>query len=258
MGFGEAIVKIVFWPRVRKAQKIGEAAELIGQGRAEETLEILASMERRIPPYVGHLFFLTRGRALDELDRFEEAEQAYLAAVFAKEGATVAYIHLAVLCGRQRRFDDAKDWLRRIREDAEADPALLEQAEELETMLGDIESGRREAELEARASSFAEAHGLTGLDLDAALGQLELWIEKHPELVESQCDELACYLGQTAVDQLKGRWSMSLSLEECSVDFDDESKRPFSPFQMVSARLEGQGSLSELFAERYGPEASGP
>lgn len=154
MSFSEKLVKVIFWPRVQKARKIGRAAELIGEGRAEETLAILSKMERRIPPYVGHLFFLTRGRALDELLRFEEAEQAYIAAVFAKEGATIAHIHLAILCGRQRRFQDARDWLRRIRDDEEADEDLLEQADTLEEMIDEVTDGRRLEDIANRARIY--------------------------------------------------------------------------------------------------------
>lgn len=258
MGLGEAIIKVIFWPRIRKAQKIGEAAELIGQGRAEETLKILETMERRIPPYVGHLFFLTRGRALDELGREDEAEQAYIAAVFAKEGATVAHIHLAVLCGRQRRFTDARDWLRRIREDAKADSSLTNQALELDAMLDDIESGRREQELKDRAGQFSRQHEVDESDLVSALDQLEGWIEGHPDQADTECDELACCLGQLTVDELDGRWSISLSIEDCLIEFDDEEKSPFSPFSLVRARLLGEGSLRlrELFEKVYGPDAS--
>ncbi|NQV43250.1 MAG: hypothetical protein HQ506_12940, partial [Candidatus Marinimicrobia bacterium] len=176
MGFGEVLVKVVFYARFRKAKKIGEAAELIGQGRAKETLELLERIEKRIPPYLGHLFFLTRARALDELGRIEEAEQNFTAAVFAREGATLAHLHLAVLCGKQRRFDDARAWLSRIRDDDQADEALLEQTSEVEAMLDEVEDGRRLADIEERAARFAEAHGLDGLDQTAALEQIDAWV----------------------------------------------------------------------------------
>lgn len=243
MGFTESLVKVLFWSRVRKARKIGAAAELIGQGRAEETLTILAQMERRIPPYLGHLFFLTRGRAHDELGQTEEAEPSYLAAVFAKEGATIAHIHLAILCGRQRRFQEARDWLRRLSEDEEAEATLVEQAEELGRLLDDVESGRRCDELRQRAQQFAQNQGLDDLPPAAALERLDQWVESSPESATIDCDELACYLGEVVVEAFDGQWEVSLNLEESLVTGPAEA---FAPFEVVRRRLEGQATLAAL------------
>jgi len=247
MSLGETIVKVIFWPRIRKARKIGAAAELIGEGRADETLRILEGMERRIPPYLGHLFFLTRARALDALGRVEEAEQAYLAAVFAKEGATVAYVHLAVLCGRLQRFDDARDWVRRIREDKEADQTLLDQADELEAMLEDVESGRRLVSLKERAKCFLEQHGLEGQGLEAAFEHLDQWIETHPDQAATDCDELACFIGDLAAAELHGEWSLSLAIDETTIAYERDGQRTLSPFELVRSRLDGEGTLLELY-----------
>lgn len=102
------------------------------------------------------------------LGRKDEAEQAYLATVFSKEGATVAYVHLAVLCGRQRRFSEARDWPRRIRDDEKADPPLVEQATELDAMLDDIESGRQRhpSKWHARRRSRRSAVDASGASRD--------------------------------------------------------------------------------------------
>ncbi len=244
MSVSEAIVKVIFWPRIRKAKKIGEAAELIGQGRGEETLKLLHKMERRIPPYLGHLFFLTRGRALDELGYTDDAEKSYLAAVFAKEGATIAHIHLAVLCGKERRFQESRDWLRRIREDKEADEKILAQATELEEMLDVVESGARLKEIQERSRAFAARQDLDELSLEDALSRLEKWITDQPEQASTSCDELACLLGERMVGELGGAWTVSLSLEDSCIESDGQCA--FRPFEVVRARLADEGSLEEL------------
>lgn len=256
MGWSETLVKIIFWPRVRKARRIGRAAELIGEGRAEETLEILARMERRIPPYLGFLFFLTKARALDELGRLEEAEQAYLAAVFAKQGANTAYLHLAVLCGRGHRYDEARDWLRRIREDPEPEPELLEQADELETLLDDVESGRRLEEMRARAERFAGDRGVGDLPAAEALARLDVWASDEPERAEEERDELACYLGELAAAELGAEWEVNLNLEESRLVLGE---RRIDPFGAVAARLaDGVELEGFLEGEEGEPEEETP
>ncbi len=243
MSFSEALVKIIFWPRIRKAKRIGEAAELIGEGRAEETLEILAKMERRIPPYIGFLFFLTRGRAFEALERWDDAEEAYTAAVFAKEGANVAYVHLAVLCGRQRRFDETTDWIHRIRADDQVDDELAAQADQLEELLDDVVSGRRREELRHRAEAFSRQHDLDDLTLAQAMPKLDEWIENHVKTVGDECDELACYLGERVIAERDGRWLVSLNLEDSHVEVGEEN---FEPFVVVRARLDEEQSLVDF------------
>ncbi len=243
MGFAESFVKLVFWPRVRKAKRIGEAAQLIGEGRAEETLEILTKMERRIPPYLGHLFFLTRARAFDELGRLEEAEETYLAAAFARQGASTAYVHLAVLHGRKREFDQARDWVRRIREDEEADDELLEQANQLDEMLDDVESGHRLESMCNRARRFADLHGLGECGAEEALRRLDAWVEDDREGANRERDELACYLGDLAVKELDATWVLSLSFEESYLETDAEQ---LQPFERVADRLADERRLEEF------------
>lgn len=256
MGFSETLVKVVFWPRIRKAKKIGDAAALIGQGRADETLRILETMERRIPPYLGHLFFLTRGRALDELGQLEEAEKSYIAAVFAKEGATIAHIHLAVLCGRERRFSEARDWLRRLGEDKEAEQSLIAQATELEAMLDDVETGKRQEEIVERARAFEESRGLTGLDVEEAFAKLQRWLEGGGEEALEQCDELACYLGEAIRSSHGGEWELSLALES---SFIQSETRRFHPFEVVRRCLDEEAPLRDLItAELTAPEHTEP
>lgn len=266
MSFGETIVKIIFWSRIRKAKKIGQAAELIGQGRAEETLDILKKMENRIPPYIGHLFFLTRGRAYDELGQYEEAEKAYIGAVFIKEGATIAHIHLAVLCGRLRRFDEARDWLRRIHEDEEADEDLKDQATDLEGMLDDVESGKRLEEIRTRAKEFASISRLSlkGTDpkLEESLQTVDSWIEKNPELAQKHCDDLACFLGDLIAGSATGDWLVSLNLEDSAIETE---RGIINPFELVGQSLSEEGqkltglvSKEESYAQSSSSSSSSP
>lgn len=243
MGFTESLVRIIFRGRVRMMERIGEAARLIGEGRAEETLEILGSMERRIPPYVGYLFFLTRGCALDALRRYEEAEVAFTAAVFAKQGATEAHLHLAVLAGKTGRLDEARAWIGRLREDGEAPEALLERAAEVEALLAEVEDGTRLASMRARARAFGERRGLGALAPREALGEADRWVEAEPEEARVESDDLACWLGELAAAELGGAWRVSLSLEESVVEAQD---REIRPFDLVAARLQGGASLLQL------------
>ena len=249
MDWGQAIVRVVFWRRLRMARKIGDAAELIGQGKADETLQILKRMERRIPPYVGHLFFLTRGRAYDELGEPHEAEQSYLAAVFAKEGANLAHLHLAVLCGRQGKYDETQAWIQRIRDDTDAEAALVEQADSLETMVNDLRSGQRLVDIQQRARGFAQAHHLDDLSPQAALEQLDQWVADHPEQAALECDELACYLGEMIARPLQGQWKLNLKLEDSVVE---SPRGSIHPFELVRCRLHEGQTLNRLLSPQLG------
>jgi len=244
MGFTESLVRFLFRGRVRMMERIGDAARLIGEGKADECLEILESMERRIPPYVGYLFFLTKGRAFDELRRHDEAEVAYTAAVFSKEGATEAHLHLAVLCGRLRRFDDSKAWLGRIREDEEASEALSEQADELEAMLEEVDCGERLEQIRHRARDFAGRRGVTGAAPEEALSTVDRWVDDDQGVAEEERDDLACWLGEVVVSGRGGAcWAPSLAMEDSVVLYDDLEVRPFD---LVEQRLSGDASLVSL------------
>lgn len=240
MGLSEALVKVIFWPRVRKAKKIGDAAQLIGEGQAEKCLQILATMEKRIPPYLGHLFFLTRGRALDDLRRDEDAEQSYLAAVFSKQGATIAHLHLAILCGRLLRFDESRQWIDRIREDKEADKELLEQASQVEILLDQIQDGTRASEIEQRALAFAQKREIQDMAPARAVEGLDAWADEDSDSVSEQRDELACWLGQVP---LGGNWVLSLNLEDSYIKKNGQN---INPFDMVAALLSGEEKLAAL------------
>jgi tetratricopeptide (TPR) repeat protein len=249
MDWGQAIVRVIFWRRLRMARKIGDAAELIGQGKADETLRILKQIERRIPPYLGHLFFLTRGRAYDELGELQEAEQSYLAAVFAKEGASLAHLHLAVLCGRQEKYDETQAWIKRIRDDAEADGELLEQADSLETMVNDLRSGQRLADIQQRARDFSLSHQLDELSPQAALERLDQWVTEHPDQAAVECDELACYLGEMIVPSVQGGWKLNLRLED---SFVEGPRGSIHPFEVVRCRLHEDQTLNQLLSPQLG------
>ena len=77
----EFLVRVIYFRRFRAAKKIGQAGELLNEGRPEEALELLEQTGNRLHQTLLPLYALVRGRILDALGRLDEAEEAFKLAV---------------------------------------------------------------------------------------------------------------------------------------------------------------------------------
>ena len=246
----EALVRLIYFRRFRAAKKIGEAGKLLGDGRPEEALELLERTGRNLHQTLLPFYALIRGRILEALGRVDEAEESFKVVVLADPESAKADLELAVLTGRQFRFDECRTWLDRV--DAKPDQDnedTKEQAAPIRELLDQITSGERELEFARRAQAMAEI-GLgeqgraAGLPPDLAL--VADWLAREPEQAREQLDELALLLGQGEVER-GARWRISLSLEDSVVTREDGSE--LNPFEVVDAAISGtEASLDELVA----------
>jgi tetratricopeptide (TPR) repeat protein len=248
----EFLVRIIYFRRFRAAKKIGEAGSLLSEGRPGEALELLEQTGKRLHQSLLPLYALIRGRILDALGRVEEAEEAFKLVVLTDPESAKGDLELAVLTGRQFRFDECRTWLDRL--EAKHDPETRARAEGIRELLDQITSGEREAEFERRARSMAEtplgADGrCAGLPPDLEL--LTERLRREPEAARERLDELALLIGQGEVER-GARWRISLSIEESVVVRDDGFR--LNPFEVVDAAIgEGTTALVELLADAWRP-----
>lgn len=113
--FREPILRVagraLFFRRVRKAERIEQALELARKGETERAFAELERIGQRLPRSLGSVYFNARGHVLELLDRIEEAEQAFTVAVMFQDGGTASHLRLALLCAKQKRFEDGQAWL---------------------------------------------------------------------------------------------------------------------------------------------------
>jgi tetratricopeptide (TPR) repeat protein len=249
----EFLVRIIYFRRFRAAKRIGEAGNLLVEGRPAAALEHLEQAGARLHQSLLPLYALVRGRILDALGRLDEAEEAFKLVVLTDPESAKADLELAVLAGRRFRFDECRTWLDRL--EGKNDPDTAQRAAGIRELLDQITSGEREAEFNRRAQRLAE----TGLGSDApAIGQppdldaLGRWMAGSPARAREQLDEIALLLGQGLVE-LGARWRISLSIEESVVVRADGSQ--LNPFAVVDAALDGRGpNLASLVEQAWSGE----
>lgn len=248
----EGLTKVVYFRRFRAVKKIGEAGQLLTDGRPEEALELLERTGKRLHQSLLPFYALMRGRILDALGRLDEAEEAFKLAVLTDPESAKADLELAVLTGRQFRFDECRTWLDRLA--AKNDDETKARAAGIRELLDQITSGEREAEFEARARKMAEAplgDDERGAGLPPDLELLGSWLRREPEKSRESFDELALLIGQGEVER-GASWQISLSIEESVVVGEDGSR--LNPFQVVDAALSGDtDSLGELITRSWRP-----
>jgi tetratricopeptide (TPR) repeat protein len=215
---------------------MGAAAELAGQGRFDDALLELESLKPKLHPSLRSIHALTRGRILDASGKTEEAEQAFAEAAIADPSNAKAHLDLAVIAGRRFNFDEARARLSSLARDG--DEQTKEQANEILCLLDQVTSGQREIEFENRATKMANRpigpnREMAGLPADLAV--LDNWIYNDPDTARGAADEIALLLGQGEVFEKKGRWQVSLSLEESFIAYQDGTK--MHPFKIVSKRF---------------------
>jgi len=234
----EVLVRLVYFRRFRAAKRIGEAGALMAEDRAPEALELLERVGARLHQSLLPFWSFTRGRVLDRLGRPEEAEAAFRLAVLAEPENGRADLELAVLCGRQRRFDECREWLDRL--DGKDDLETRARGAPIRELMERVVTGDRERELEARARDFATrplppAGEAPGLPPDLAL--LDRFVEASPAEALEHFDDLALLIACGEVAR-GARLEISLSLDDSTVVRSDGAR--LDPFAAVAARLEGR------------------
>jgi len=250
----EFLVRLIYFRRFRTAKQIGEAGRLLTDGRPEQALTQLERAGRRLHQTLLPLYAYTRGRILDALGRRREAEEAFRVVVLADPESGKADLELAVLCGKQRRFDECREWLDRLA--AKPDEDSRQRAVGIRELVDAIESGEREAEFAARARDLAErAIGPDGErpGLPPDLELLDRWIAAAPQAAREQLDEIALLIGQSLVAD-GAKWRISLALEESVVERVDGTS--LDPFATVAAAFDDGTPLSELITAAWQADPS--
>ncbi|MBN2531184.1 MAG: hypothetical protein JXR76_32675 [Deltaproteobacteria bacterium] len=222
----EFIVRIIFWRRFRTAKKIGEAATLLSDGKPNKALTHLEKYGNAVHQSLIPLFALTQGKIYEALGRLEDAENSFKAVVLTNPKDARADVALAVLTGRQGRFDDCRTWLNRAIEKEHDD--VSPKARELLSHLDAIEDGSKQQEYENRARALAEKTIVDGKQPgleppNTAL--LAQWVTQ-PDAKDS-LDDVALLL---AYAELKhgGHWKIGLAIEDTAIIRADGSEyRPF-------------------------------
>ena len=135
----EVIVRIVYFPRFRKAKKIGQAGELLAAGKPKEALDHLERHGASVHHSLLSLYAFTRGAILTALERFDEAEAAYHSVLLADPGNPRAPLELGVFYGRLERYPECRQWLGKAAQGD--DEEIRARATRLLTLMAAIEAG---------------------------------------------------------------------------------------------------------------------
>ena len=231
----EFVVRIIYWRRFRAAQKIGEAAALLSNGKPEAALSHLEKHGNAVHQTLIPLFALTQGKIFEALKRFEEAEACFKTVVLANPKDARADIALAVLTGRQFRFDECRNWLNRAIEKESHETE--QQAKALLAHLDAVEDGSKQAEYEARAQKIANKPLIDGKTAGESADRelLAKWIQSSdsPEVQDSM-DDVALLLA-FAEAKKGGHWKIGISIEDTVVVQPDGNE--FSPFALIAQWL---------------------
>ncbi|MCU0663852.1 MAG: hypothetical protein MUC50_16195 [Myxococcota bacterium] len=118
------LVRLIYFKRFRQANRLGCAARLIGDGRAEETLRLVDAERATLHADLRPLFHAVRARALEALDRGAEAHGEYIAAAAADPASQRAQLDLALSEASLGHLVRSMTRLQNIAEDAASDTAL--------------------------------------------------------------------------------------------------------------------------------------
>lgn len=212
----EIIVKIIFFARFSKAKKIGNAAALLAAGKPDEALVYLEKHGNRLHQSLLPLYIFTRGKIFDALKNFEEAENCFKTCVLTNPKDARADLELAILTGRQFRFDDCRTWLQRAQE--KEDVSIQQHAAQIETLLNAIEDGSKKIEFEQRAQALSKKEILNGksLGIPPDMKLLERWMRETPD-ARNFIDDAALLVAYGEVISNDGQWKIGLSIEDTIV-----------------------------------------
>ena len=238
--FIEIIVRIIYWKRFHTAKKIGEAAALLSDGKPEMALSHLQKYGNSVHQTLIPLFALTQGKILEAMGRMTDAEASYRTAVLTNPRDARADVALAVLTGRQFRFEDCRSWLNRALE--KEDSESTKRAQEILLHLDAIENGEIQRQFENRAMGLAEKVILggraPGFPPDTKL--LAAWVGT-PE-AKDHIDDVALLLAYAETQQ-NGHWKIGLSIEDTVVIKSDGEE--YRPFETIASWLRSTGPATQ-------------
>jgi tetratricopeptide (TPR) repeat protein len=233
--FIEIIVRILYFRRFYKAKKIGEAGELLANGKPDAALKLLEKHGNSMHESLIPLFAFTQGKVLDALGRIDEAEKAYQAVVLTSPSNSRADFELALIAGRKFDFVECRKWLNRAID--KEDEVIKERATEVLNLLDSIENGTRETEFKNRAEKLSKRK-VTPENLEIgfppSLDVIKKWLESDKEDAVNSIDEIALLLGQAEVAN-GGKWKIALAIDDTVVIKKDSSQ--YHPFKEAASIL---------------------
>ncbi|MBN2339873.1 MAG: hypothetical protein JXX29_12145 [Deltaproteobacteria bacterium] len=232
----EIIVRVLYWRRFAKAKKIGEAAAMLTDGKPQEALAHLERHGTSVHQTLIPLFALTQAKIYQALGRLEEAENSFKAVVLTNPRDSRADLELAVLTGRQFRFDDCRTWLNRAIE--KKNPEIKAQAKGFLQHLDAIEDGSKQREYETRAKKMADQPLPDGqtLGLPPNRSLMNQWLGTTADAMKA-IDDLALLLAYAEVVQ-GGQWKIGLAIEDVTVIRPDGET--FLPYEVLAPMLPSQ------------------
>ncbi|MDX9999749.1 MAG: hypothetical protein RBU30_00490 [Polyangia bacterium] len=206
------LVKLFFYGRVRRLERIGEAASLLAAGRIDEAEEILRLTRPRRWIDDFALFHFVSGKLQMEKGSLEEAERHLHAALALGLDRPSVKLNLAVLKVRQCNLGAALSILDEV--DLSDDQNVLGQSSVMRRVIGEVSSGSTFKEISERSVRFRKKHlpkELQGDSFDAQKALVELsGALKNGKLSGKDSEDAVLFLGSLAVTESGGAWLLGL------------------------------------------------
>jgi len=237
----ELLIRLIYFRRFRHASQIGKAGHLSVHGEAVRAMEILNRLPMDMHESLWPLRLYTQGRTFDALSEFAKAEASHKRVLELDPGHLRAKLELAVLTGRDFRFDECRRHLQSIAAAKQADEETLRDVQKLESLLSETISGAREKEFRNRADRLAKKimdQNWSNLASAKLIDNLGAWTLKEPVVAEKLFDDVALLVGEILLRD-GAKWKISLAIDASLLVRDDNAT--LNPF-MVTAQLFGENS----------------
>lgn len=206
------LAKLFYYGRVRRLERLQEAAALLGAGRLEEAEERLrlARPNRWVDDLAVYHF--VAGRLRMERGALDEAERHLHAALVLGLDRPSVKLNLAVIKVRQCALADALTLLSEV--ELSEDESVLEQARVMREVIAKVTTGDSLGEITDRCRRFGRKH----LDRGLAEGPSDA-LERLAEVAKAvgsaklstkDREDAVLYLGHLAVVACGGSWLLGL------------------------------------------------
>jgi len=245
---GKYLLRVLFYFRIRRAEQITKAVKLSEQGKTDEALALLDRIGKRIPASLGPAYFQARGHVLENAGDLDDAIKVFTAGVLLQEGASPAYIRLAIICGKLFRNDEGKAWLDRLRRNESVPTDLLKRADDIQDLFDRIENGEMLKEYGQRAGTFLrrvlDLKEISAFSLEHAV-VCERWINDNPGASREEMDDAAIFLGVLLAERTGGTWKISID-PQFSMIVPAGSDEGLRPYDLIKKIKSGVGTISDL------------